>query len=87
MFDEDQTKKMFMIISLVVVLYYVFGFAKNIVYYLLLGLIGMSLFQKKKPELIQGMRDRASQLEASLSKELEKKISDQIKKTVQGQTE
>jgi hypothetical protein len=87
MFDEDQTKKMFMIISLVVVLYYVFGFAKNIVYYLLLGLIGMSLFQKKKPELIQGMRDRASQLKASLSKELEKKISDQIKKTVQSQTE
>ena len=47
MFDEDQTKKMFMIISLVVILYYVFGFAKNIVYYIILGLIGMSLFQKK----------------------------------------
>ena len=30
MFDEDQTKKMFMIISLVVILYYVFGFLLKI---------------------------------------------------------
>ena len=85
MFDQDQMKKMTMIIALVVVLYYVFGLAKNIVYYIILGLIGMTLFQKKKPELVQAARERASQLKATLSEGLEKKISDQIQKTVQDQ--
>ena len=85
MFDEDQMKKMAMIIALVVILYYVFGFAKNIVYYLILGLVGMSLFQKKKPEMVQAVRERASQLKANLSEGLNKKISEQIQKTVQDQ--
>lgn len=85
MFDQDQMKKMTMIIALVVVLYYVFGLAKNIVYYIILGLIGMALFQKKKPELVQAARERASQLKATLSEGLEKKISEQIQQTVQDQ--
>jgi len=85
MFDQDQMKKMTMIIALVVVLYYVFGLAKNIVYYVILGLIGMALFQKKKPELVQAARERASQLKATLSEGLNKKISEQIQQTVQDQ--
>tara|TARA_Y100000389_G_scaffold178444_1_gene191649 strand:+ start:5229 stop:5492 length:264 start_codon:yes stop_codon:yes gene_type:complete len=85
MFDQDQMKKMTMIIALVVVLYYVFGLAKNIVYYIILGLIGMTLFQKKKPELVQAARERASQLKATLSEGLNKKISEQIQQTVQDQ--
>ena len=87
MFEEDKMKKMLMITLFIVGLYYVFGFAKNIVYYLILGLIGMALLEKKKPEMVQQMRDRVSQLKTNLSDGLNKRISEQIQKTVQDQTE
>lgn len=87
MFEEDKMKKMLMITLFVVGLYYVFGFAKNIVYYLILGLIGMALLEKKKPEMVQQMRDRVSQFKTNLSDGLNKRISEQIQKTVQDQTE
>jgi len=87
MIEEDKMKKMLMIALFIVGLYYVFGFAKNIVYYLILGLIGMALLEKKKPEMVQSAKDRVSQFKKTLSDGLNKRISEQIQKTVQNQTE
>jgi len=71
---SEQNKKMAMILAGIAIAYFVFGIAKTIVYYLIVGAILFYFLDKKKSEITAGIKTR-------VKKKLDEKISEEIEKT------
>lgn len=77
---SEKNKRMATIIAGIVVAYYGFGLAKNIVFYLIIGALLFYFLDREKPEMTAGIKKKGKNL-------LDEKISEVIKKTLNTQKE
>tara|TARA_Y100000817_G_C16614848_1_gene436827 strand:+ start:210 stop:449 length:240 start_codon:yes stop_codon:yes gene_type:complete len=71
---SEKNKRMAMLLAGIAIAYFVFGIAKTIIYYMIVGVILVYFLDKKKPELTAGIKKK-------FKNKLDEKISEEIEKT------
>ena len=71
---SEKNKRMAMILAGIAIAYFVFGIAKTMIYYMIVGAILFYFLDKKKPELTAGIKKK-------FKNKLDEKISEEIEKT------
>ncbi len=71
---SEKNKRMAMILAGIAIAYFVFGIAKTMIYYMIVGAILFYFLDKKKPEL-------TSAIKKIFKNKLDEKISEEIEKT------
>tara|TARA_B100001741_G_scaffold164519_1_gene135947 strand:- start:679 stop:918 length:240 start_codon:yes stop_codon:yes gene_type:complete len=71
---SEKNKRMAMLLAGIAIAYFVFGIAKTIIYYMIVGAILVYFLDKKKPELTAGIKKK-------FKNKLDEKISEEIEKT------